>query len=834
MLALFKRAYKRQLIEQARLLSEAPKNAFAIVVGGGIVGTSVAYHLTLRDVSDVVLLEKEKLVGTSFLTPGLVSSAHPIHRYKPFLAWSVDLYSRLEEETGEKVEFYRPGTLRLATSEMRMDEFRQYTSRDYFQPGDVAKTALIKAEEVKQLAPILDTKTILGALYTSGDGYVNVKNLTRALAKGAQQRGAIIVEQCPNIKAVEEANNEWIVKFTDGNEIRARHIVNASGLWARELGRFTNLDIPLVIVEHQYAHIGPLPEVEPLIDLPAIIEHDSTFYIRRAGNCLFFGGFEPKPSDVVVREDWMEKTPEKIDVKPDFKRLERVYEHACDLIPCLRGAKIDAYGSASTMMADGYPLVGPINYKQNYWLQVGCLEGISSGGGMGKYLADWIVDGEPPAELFDTDANRFDRWVTRDYVINKCRETYSMFYNWSYKNRLVGRPTGRVSGIYGRLQKQGCFYLFRNGWEVAESFAAEYKDKLPNMIREYQMVSNKCGVIDLSWRGKIEVRGRDSDKLLNYALTNRPPALGEVSSGLLLTKKGNIFSFMQLFQQDQYRSEYILLTDPERESRELNWLNKVAHEIGADVEISGVSEYLASLAVVGPRSREVLEELTRSDLAFDQTAAKLMRLGSVPVITVRTSRDTGQLSYELYHARGDTLRLYNSIMDVGKRYGIVNFGQSTLNMMRIENGHKIWGREASHLITLNTNPYECGLSCLVDLSKENFIGKSSCLELSQSLWHRKQVLIICEPLTEFQGWRMIPKRMEVIRKEGSEERVGQVTSGTYSVRLHRPLAFAWVQSNITPEDKLWIDLGGSQVQGQIYEGSTVCDIDETKLSLEEI
>ncbi|VDK64984.1 unnamed protein product [Onchocerca ochengi] len=816
---------KQQLIEQTRHLSEISKDIFALIVGGGIVGTSVAYHLALRGICDIVLLERGKLAdGIALHSPGLVSSAHPIHRYKPFLAWSVELYARLEEETGVNLEFSRPGTLRLATSETRLDEFRQYTARDYFQKGDVAKTTLIDTDEVKKLVPILDTKTVLGALYTSGDGYINAQNLTLALAKGAEKRGAIVIEQCPKIKAVEEGKTDWVVKFDDGSQIRTRNIVNAAGLWAREFGRLTNLDIPLAIVEHQYARISPLPEVEPLVDLPAIIDHESSFYIHRANDSVLFGGFEQKPSDVAIREDLMEHMPEEVIIEPDFKRLKRAYERACNLIPCLHGVSIDPKASVVTMMADGYPLVGPINHKQNYWLQAGYFDGVSSGGGMGKYLADWIIDGEPPSELFDTDANRFDRWVTRDYIINKCRETYSMFYNWSYKNRLVGRPTERVSGIYGRLQKEGCFYLFRNGWEVSESFAAEYKDKLPNMIREYELVSNKCGVIDLSWRGKIEVRGKDSEKFLSYVLTNEPPQLGEVSSGLMLTKKGNIFGSLDLFHHDQYRSEFILLTDPERESRELNWLKRIAIELEANVEISGVSEYLASLAVVGPKSREVLEELTRSDLGFKQSSAQLMRLGSAPVIAVRTTAATGQLSYELYHNRGDTLALYNSLMEVGKNYGIVNFGQSTLNMMRIENGYKIWGRE----LTLNTNPYECGLGYMVDLNKENFIGKTSCMELSQKQWNRKQVLLICEPLTESQGWRMIPKRMEVIRKEGSEDRVGQITSGTYSVRLHRPLAFAWVHSNINPEDKLWIDVGGSQVQGRIYEGSTVCDIEKAK------
>uniref|UniRef100_F1KU54 Dimethylglycine dehydrogenase n=1 Tax=Ascaris suum TaxID=6253 RepID=F1KU54_ASCSU len=806
---------------QARLASNTPHDAFAVVIGGGVAGTSVAYHLTKRNIKEIVLLEKGKLAsGTTFHSPGLVSASHPAHRYKPILAYSVELYSRIGKETGENVDFVQTGTVRLATNETRMEEFRRYVARDYFQKGDVCKTSLIDVDEVKQLAPILNMSRVRGALYTTGDGFINAKALTRALAKGAEKGGATVVEECPPFKIIAIPNDEWVVQLEDGREIRTRNIVNAAGLWANEIAKLTNYDVPLVHIEHQYASIGPLPELAQLEGLPAIIDHDSTFYVRRQGENLLFGGFEGRASDVVIRDDWQKKMPQDATVKPCFERLDEAYKSACDLIPVLNGATVEAKASAFTMTADGYPLVGPTSWKQNYWLQAGYFDGVSSGGGVGKYLADWIVDGEPPSELFDTDANRFDRWADRRFFIEKSRETYSMFYNWSYTNRPGGRPTERVSGVYARLVKEGGVFSFRNGWEVAQAFAVEDEAQLPSMIREYEMVTNKCGIIDLSWKGKIEVRGPDAEVFLDRILTNAVPPLAAITSGLMLTRRGNILAPLKVFHHDQYRTNFILLTDPERESRDLYWIQRAADEMKMNVEISAVSEYLASLALVGPHSREVLQELTKSDVSdegFPQRTTKLLRLSNVPAIAARTSTSTGQLSFEFFHNRADTLKLYNAIMNEGKNYGVVNFGQATLNMMRLEHGFKLWGRE----LTLDTNPYECGLGHLVDLSKKNFIGKAAVLELSHKKWNRKQVLLTCDPLEGVQDWASVPKGMEVVRKQGAEERIGQITSGTYSVRLHRPLAYAWVNADISVNDALTVDIGGLRIGARMLEGPPV-------------
>ncbi|VDK42197.1 unnamed protein product [Anisakis simplex] len=785
---------------QTRLASDLPHDAFAVIVGGGVPGTSLAYHLAKRNIKEVVVLERQTITSGRqlpyriyrkiYFQPGLVISGHPAHRYKPILAYSVDLYSRIGNETGVDVSFSRPGTIQLATKQSVMDEFRRYTARDYFQKGDVCKTTLISADEVKKLAPIVDTTKVLGALYTSGDGFIDVQALTMALARGAQNGGAKIVEQCASFKLIAQENGEWIVQLEDGREIKTMNIVNAAGIWTNEVAKLTAYETALVDIETQYAWIGPLPEVGKLENLPSIIDHDSTFYVRQTGDKLYFGAFD---SQSMVRDDWTVNMPKEAKVEPHFERIDGAHKIACELIPSLKGAAVEPFAYAVAMTPDGYPLIGPIDWKQNYWLQTGYTDGVSGGGGTGKYLADWMVDGEPPSELFDADPNRFDRWSNRKFIAEKSRETISMYYNWSNTNRPAGRPTERVSGIYARLVKEGASFFFRNGWEVAQWFALPNETTLQTMIREYQTATTKCTIVDVTWRGKIEVRGPDSIAFLDQIMTNAVPELGSITSSLMLTRKGHILAPFTIFHHDQYKTNFILLTDPERESRDLYWLKKAAADLKMNVQITAVGEYLASLALVGPESRNLLQGLTKSDISskgFAHRSTRLLRLDNVPAIVARTSTLTGQLSFELFHNRWQLIIFWTSCYkhhETGAWIQTLGKGAQYFKVGRFQ-------------LTLDTNPFECGLSHLIDLNKKDFIGKTSAVELSQKKWNRKLAMLVGDPLKEGQDWESVPKGKEVVRKQGAEERIGQITSGTFSVQLHRPLAYAWVNTDVSTDD----------------------------------
>ncbi|KAF8366343.1 hypothetical protein PRIPAC_84172, partial [Pristionchus pacificus] len=719
-----------KMLEMQSALASSTQHAFAVIVGGGMAGSSCAYHLTQRNIKDVVLLEKEHVASpaaTSYHSPGLVSAAHPAHRYKPILAYSCELYAKLDKESGEPINFSRPGTLRLATNQTRLAEFRKYTARDYYKEGDVCKTTLLTPEQVAEMVPHLDKKEILGGLYTSNDGYVNSKGLNKAFVNGAKSRGASVVNQTiPDFIRYDKGTGEWLVGLGDGSLIKTRNIINAGGIWANDIARLSGHSIPMIVVEHQYAVVKPTEQLKA--GLPAIIDHDSTFYVRQSGDELLFGGFE-MIDRVKIREDWFKNGVPKdgsASITPDFERLSRAYERAKELLPAMRDAKVDARAAVFSMTPDGYPLVGP--FDKNYWVSTGFLDGVSSAGGLGKYLADWIVDGEPPAELFDTDASRYDGWADRKFIVDK---------------------------------------------GVAQYFNIDEENVLSTLEREYLMVTNKCGVIDMSWKGKIEVKGPDAQELLEYAVCGEVPALGKIGSGLMLTRAGRVLAPLKIFHHDSVRSQFILLTEPERESRDLYWLKRAAAEKQFKVQVHSVSEYLASLALVGPKSRE--------------RSTKLMRLGAAAVVCARSSTSTGQLSYELFHNRADSKKLYEAIMAAGRPLGIVNFGQATMNGMRLEHGFKIWGRE----LTLDTNPFECGLGALVDLkSGKDFIGKASSIEHATQTFNRRLALITMDTDS------VVPAGNEVLRREGEEERIGQVTSAGYSARLQKPIAFAWLDSSV--------------------------------------
>ncbi|VDO71309.1 unnamed protein product [Haemonchus placei] len=789
--------------------NQSTYNVFALVMGGGVAGSSVAYHLTKRNIKDVILLEKEAVAaptGTSFHSPGLVSASHPAHRYKPILAYSVELYSRLQDETGEVLT----GTIRLATNPTRLQEFKRYVARDYYKEGDACKTSLLTPEEVAEIAPVVDTKQILGALYTTNDGMISASGLNKALVVGAKAGGVEVINSNPNSVRYDKEKGVWHVELANGSLVTAKNLLNAGGIWANDIAHLSGHELPMVIAEHQYATLKPS---SPPPNTPAVIDHDSTFYLRKFGDNFIFGGFEPMEK-VVFREDWYRKgVPSEGSraIQPEFSRLEEAHNRACELVPSIRNAQVEAKAALFSMTPDGYPLVGP--FDKDYWVSTGFLDGVSSGGGIGRYIADWMADGEPPLELFDTDASRYDRWATRQFIVDKSRETYSMFYNWSYTNRLGGRPTDRVSGVYGMLKRDKGHFSFRNGWEVPQVFDIDEEGMLSTLSREYQMVTNKCGVIDMSWKGKIEVKGEDSNALMNYAICTQIPPLGKIGSGLMLTRQGRLFAPLKIFHHDDTRSAFIMLTEPERESRDIYWLRRAAREKKFNVQVNCVSEYLASLALVGPNSRKVLSELTKSDVSeegFPQRSTRLMRLGLVAVVCARSSTSTGQLSFELFHNRADSARLYQEIMRAGAPYGVVNFGQATMNMMRLEHGYKIWGRE----LTLDTNPFECGLGALVDFTKEDFIGKSAALELSKQNFSRRLELLTFDPADNPQvplEWKSLPFGMEVVRREGHEERIGQITSGSYSVRLRRPIAFAWIDNEVQSSERLSVDIGSERM-----------------------
>lgn len=602
---------------------------------------------------------------------------------------------------------------------------------------------------------------------------------------------------------------------TDRGTIRTMHLINAAGLWARDCALKLGLDLPLTIIEHQYGFTGPVAALaadKKGTVLPAIYDHDNSYYIRpdRRTNRIFIGAHE-KPDKVAVLEEWSTKgVPENVNetsLESHFERVEDQYRAACQVLPSLAQTSLtEKNAGAFCMTPDSLPLVGPTHRLPNYWLAAGFFDGIASAGGIGKYLSDWIVEGEPPFELYETDPNRFGTWADKKFSIARSKEVYALCHNWSYKDseRLAGRPA-RVSGLFGALRNEGAQMRYRAGWEVAQYFSVDEEPEEGARARNYQIVTNKCGLIDLAYKGKIEVRGVDAHPFLNYALTRTAPELNSLRETLMVSPKGRIISRVNVIHHDQHRSQFMLVGEPEHEYRDIRWLESVAREGVFNVEIHNVSAFLSCIGIVGPLSIEVLSELTLADLSpkgFPFGTTRLVRLVGVPVIAVKTS-ETGELGFELYHNRADSLKLYEGLRKVGEKYGLTNFGSLIYNTLRLEKGVKMFGSE----ICLDTNPYEAGMENFVDSSKEHdFVGKSALSELRAQKFERKLALVCLEDDSSAEEAN-IPHGMEIVRLKGSDQIVGQITSGCFSFVLQRPLCYAWVNSTVSENESLEVDLG---------------------------
>ncbi|KHJ47568.1 hypothetical protein D918_01723 [Trichuris suis] len=749
---------------------ELVSDADVVIVGGGVIGTSIAYHLALRQAGRVVLLERDRLGsgGTSH-ADGLLTYYHYIApSFKRLVAYSLDLYSDLKCDEYEGSCFQRCGTLRLATTPSCIDEFKRYLSRSE------SRAEMFTPDEVKAKWPLVDVSKIKGALYTSCDGFVNAPLLCRVLASMATKEGALVYEHCPSLRNTYAGDGHWNVETADGC-IRAANIVIAAGLYGKQSVQATlQYELPLLFVLHQHLKTRSSSLLND-VSLPVIEHPTGSYYVRQDGTRLIFGAFE--------KENY-----------PNFEIIKEQYDAACDLLPSLRRMGVEGnWSEALCMTPDGFPLVGPLLTNENYWIALGFADNLAYAGGIGKYLADWIVDGEPPFELSEAEPGRFEEWSDSRFRIAKTRESYSMHYSQSQTlaERPAGRPTARVSGIFGALMSNGAHMELVSGWENPTYFGAERRQGVAN---EYRLATEACGLIDLSSLSMIEIRGSSAHQFLQYMTVKDVPEVSEVSYSCLLTSKGKMVSQVKIIPHAQREKLFLLVSASDQEPINVRWLTFHALREKFPVQVANVSQFLASMSLVGPLSRNVLSRLTKSSVTeedFPHMTSKLLRIASVPVIVCHTSQ-TGELGYELYHNRADTLRIYEELMKEGKRYGIGNIGWDAVNILRMEKGIKLPGLE----ITLDHDIVEAGLGDTVVVDKVSNRLLLMELIITADFMGRLAVReLLAKPpsriLVQLKLHRPAPEDHCFLR----EKTVGYVTSGCFSYLCNTTLAFAYVDAN---------------------------------------
>ncbi|KAI1905233.1 hypothetical protein AGOR_G00014010 [Albula goreensis] len=795
--------------------------AETLIIGGGCVGVSLAYHLAKAGMKDVVLLEKSELTaGSTWHAAGLTTYYHPGINLKKVHYYSIKLYEKLEEETGQAVGFHQPGSIRIASTPVRVDELKYQMTRTHWH---TTPQFLIGPEKVQELFPLLNMSKVLAGLYNPGDGHIDPYSLTMALAAGARMYGAQIYNPAPVTALTPTSDGKWDVQTPHGT-IRANRIVNATGFWAREVGKMIGFEHPTIPVHHQYVVTATVPEVKALkTELPVIRDLEGSYYLRQERDGLLFGPYE-KEEKMMLQDSWVRDG-----VPPGFGKelfesdLDRIMDHvefAMEMVPVLKNADIiNIVSGPITYTPDLLPMVGPHQGVLNYWTAIGFGYGVIHAGGMGKFLSDWIMTGEPPYDLIECDPNRYSKWTTVPYMCAKARESYGFnnVVGYPKEERFAGRPTSRVSGVYDLLKSKGSMgahagweqphWFYKSGDDVGYKPSFRRTNWFKPVGRECKLVMEKVGVIDLTPFGKFMVKGKDSIKLLDHLFANIMPKVGLTNISHMLTPKGRVYAEVTITQLAP--GEFLLITGSGSELHDLRWIEKEVAAGGYDVDITNVTEDIGVLGVAGPKSREVLQKLTDTDMSdagFKFLHCKSIKLAGIPLRAIRISY-TGELGWELYIDQKNMAAVYQAIMEAGQNEGIDNFGTYAMNSLRLEKGFRGWGAE----MNCDTNPLEAGLDYFIKLNKPaDFIGKKALQEIKANGLKRKLAYLTMD--TE----DIDPEGNETIWHKGKV--VGNTTSGAYSYTTQQSLAFGYLPVELaTVGQKVEVELLGRKYSAMVVQ-----------------
>jgi 4-methylaminobutanoate oxidase (formaldehyde-forming) len=805
-----------------------PKDAQVVVIGGGIMGCSVAYHLAQLGVKDVVLLEQGRLTsGTTWHAAGLVGQLRNHESMTRLIRYSTDLYARLEAETGLGTGWKQCGSLAVARTRDRMIQLKRTAAvaRAYGVRCDV-----ISAAEAGARYPIMETRDLQGAVWLPGDGKANPADLTLALAKGARNRGVTICEGVRVTSAMHVTIDgrsrrirslDWQDKQGQTGSIGADTIVLCGGQWSRWLGRMMGVTVPLFSCEHYYIVTDQMTGVTR--DLPVMRDPDGYIYFKEEVGGLLMGGFEPKATPWLQSAVHRGGIPENFEFQllPDnWDAFEILMENAIARVPALAEAKIKQfYNGPESFTADNNFILGPAPGLDN--LYVGCgfnSMGIASGGGAGKALAEWIVQGEPTLDLWSVDIRRFARFNGNEtWLPDRIAEVLGMHYKMPWPNRELesARPFRR-SPLYAHLAAaHGCFGS-KMGWERANFFAPTAADAKieygwghqnwhPWVAAEHRACREAVAVFDMSSFAKLQVAGPGAWSLLQWLVANEVPhGRGDtVYTGMLNARGGYESDFTITCTGDD---EFLVVTSSGSAVRDRDVIDRAIREKNWRCAVTDVTPMFAMLAVMGPRSRELMQRVSsaRFDSAsFPFGSSQEIDLGYA---TVRATRLTyvGELGWELYVPVEFAVGVYEALIEAGRDLGLVNAGYYALESLRLEKGYRAWGRE----LTPEINPFEAGLSFAVKLDKEGgFRGRDALARLlveggAAAVRRRVVSLVIDAAHTNLWGG-------ELILRDGVP--AGFVTSAAFGHTVGKPVALGLVSRGDGPADKAWIGTGRYEV-----------------------
>ena len=834
-------------------------HAKAIVIGGGVVGCSVLYHLAKAGWKDIILIERSELTsGSSWHAAGGFHTLNGDPNVAKLQAYTVGLYKELEELSGQSCSLHLTGGVMMADSPERMDFLRMTHARGRCLGME---TELITPSEAKAMFPLMDESHFVGALWDPVEGHLDPSGTTHAYAKAAQVLGAEIELRNPVLEITQDTDGIWNVVTKNGT-IKTEHVVNAGGLWAREVGRMVGLELPLLAMEHMYLLTDDMPEVtefnsETGRELVGVIDFKGEIYTRQERNGLLLGTYEKacKPwSPINTPWDFGHEL-----LQPDLDRITPSLEVGFKHFPAFEKAGIkQIINGPFTFAPDGNPLIGPVPGLTNYWSACAVMAGFSQGGGVGLALANWMVDGDPGFDVFAMDVSRFGEWATIKYTNAKVRENYSRRFSISFPNEELpaARPQ-QTTPLYDIMLNEN-FAVMGDTWglETPLWFAPSKKEAhdvlsfhrsndFKHVAAEVEAVRNSVGVTEISNFAKYEVSGADAEAFLNYLMTNNMPKLGSIILTPMLNENGKLIGDFTIAKASENR--FLIFGSLSATKYHMRWFEKHS-KFYKSLKIKRFDMTLHGLSIAGPNSRKVLQKLVDEDISnsrFQFMSFREMDVNGAPCMINRLSY-SGDLGYEIWMAPEYQRKVYRGIKKQGAEFNIKDFGMRALLSMRLEKNFPSWFAELRPIY----GPYESRMERFIKINKSKFIGqKAAKQELldgpkisrtsfiinadtsdvsgDEPIWAKtEKVYNFIDPPHKHGAKRFNSKGNELSssnsQQDGKWKVVGWVTSGGYAHSIKASMAQGYIPtdlSQITQKGLFEIEILGKRYPCQIMDNS---------------
>jgi dimethylglycine dehydrogenase len=797
-----------------------------VVIGGGVVGASVLYHLAKFGWTDVALVERSVLTaGSSWHAAGGIHALNADPTMAALQAYTIDLLSEIEKESGQNIGLHMTGGITIATNPTRY-EWLQSAYRT-FQSIGIDDCYMMTPDEVKAKCPIMDTKGVIAGLWADRDGYLDTTGTVHAYAGAAKKRGAEVIEHNRVLELNQRADGSWDV-VTEKGTIHAEHVVNAGGLWAKQVGRMAGLDLPVSPLAHHYLVTESIPEIEALdFEVPMMVDPEGFTYMRQDQKGILVGIYE------INHQHWnMDGAPwnygfELIQEDPD--RIENELACSFDRYPVLQHVGIKNWvNGAFTFSPDGNPLVGPVRGLRNYWLACGVMAGFLQGGGVGKTLAEWMIHGETEADAWSMDIARYGKFTSnREYIKQTTGQFYSRRFVMTYPNEQLpaGRPLKRAPA-YTAMTEAGCKWGESWGLEVPLMFGPKGFEETPTLKRsnafdevakEVKAVREGVGLLDISGFSRYRVSGSGAEDWLNKMFATTLPKPGRARLAVGLAPSGRLKGDLTLFNWGD--GSYWIMGSYYLREWHMRWFTD---HLDAGVSVRDISDAVCGFAIVGPKSREVLEKLTHQDVSH--AALPFMGCGEydLGLIRAHVARMSvcGELGYEINCTAMEHITLREILLEAGADLGIREFGFYAMNSLRLEKSFGVWSAEFRQEYT----PGSTGMDRWINWQKEGFLGREAAMAARDDGTDTVRTVTL-----EIDAVDADASGYEPVWQNG--QRVGFVTSGGYGHHVGKSLAMARVDTAAAaPGTELTVHVVGQERTARVIEPSPY-DPSGTKMRL---